>query len=102
MFLNGELAQYGQSVRLLNGRSQVQILYSPISSIEEILYRKKEIIIILISKEESIELQKLGHKFGSEGTLHHTYTSHKRYYLTESKQALTDLDKIRKSRIIEK
>ena len=30
VFLNGELAQYGQSVRLLNGRSQVQILYSPI------------------------------------------------------------------------
>ena len=58
--------------------------------------------IILITKQESIELQKLGHKFGSEGTLHHTYTSHKRYYLTESKQALADLDKIRKSHIIEK
>ena len=102
VFLNGELAQYGQSVRLLNGRSQVQILYSPISSIEEILYRKKENIIILITKQESIELQKLGHRFGSEGTLHHTYTSHKKYYLTESKQALADLEKIRKSRIVEK
>ena len=45
VFLNGELAQFGQSVLLLNGRSQVQILYSLISSIEEILYRKKEIII---------------------------------------------------------
>ncbi len=102
MFLNGELAQFGQSVRLLNGRSQVQILYSLISSMEEILYRKKEFIIILITKQESIELQKLGHKFGSEGTLHHTYTSHKKYFLTESKQALADLEKIRKSRIIEK
>ena len=102
MFLNGGLAQYGQSVRLLNGRSQVQILYSPISSIEEILYRKKENIIILITKQESIELQKLGHRFGSEGTLHHTYTSHKKYFLTESKRALADLEKIRKSRIIEK
>ena len=40
--------------------------------------------------------------FGSEGTLHHTYTSHKKYYLTESKQALADLEKIRKSRIVEK
>ena len=69
---------------------------------EEILYRKKENIIILITKQESIELQKLGHTFGSEGTLHHTYTSHKRYYLTESKQALVDLDKIRKSHITEK
>ena len=69
---------------------------------EEILYRKKEFIIILITKQESIELQKLGHKFGSEGTLHHTYTSHKKYFLTESKQALADLEKIRKSRIIEK
>ena len=64
--------------------------------------RKKENIIILITKQESIELQKLGHRFGSEGTLHHTYTSHKKYYLTESKQALADLEKIRKSRITEK
>ena len=37
---------------------------------EEILYRKKEIIIILITKQESIELQKFGHKFGSDGNLH--------------------------------
>lgn len=59
-------------------------------------------IIILITKQESIELQKLGHKFGSEGTLHHTYTSHKKYYLTESEKALADLDKIRESRGIEK
>ena len=102
MFLNGELAQFGQSVRLLNGRSQVQILYSPISSMEEILYRKKEIIIILISKQESVDLQKLGHKFGSEGTLHHTYSKHKKYYMTETSKALSDLNKIRKSRIIEK
>ena len=56
MFLNGELAQFGQSIRLLNGRSQVQILYSPISSIEEILYRKKENIIKLISKKDFDEL----------------------------------------------
>ena len=63
---------------------------------------KKEIIIILITKQESIELQKLGHRFGNEGTLHHTYTSHKKYFLTESKRALADLEKIRKSRIIEK
>ena len=67
-----------------------------------IQYRKKENIIILITKQESIELQKLGHRFGSEGTLHHTYTSHKKYFLTESKQALADLEKIRKSRIVEK
>ena len=67
-----------------------------------ILNRKKWIIIILITKQESIELQKLGHKFGSEGTLHHTYTSHKHYYLTESKHALSDLEKIRTSHVIEK
>ena len=42
----------------------------------------------------------MGHKFGSEGTLHHTWTKHKKYYLTESKKALRDLDKIRKSHII--
>ena len=82
--------------------SQVQILYSPISSIEEILYRKKENIIILITKQESIELQKLGHKFGSEGTLHHSRSRYPKYYLTESKETLSDLNKIRKSRIVEK
>ena len=64
--------------------------------------RKKEIIIILITKQESIELQKLGHKFGSEGNLHKSKSRHPKYYLTESKQALVDLDKIRKSRIVEK
>ena len=58
--------------------------------------------IILITKQESIELQKLGHKFGSEGTLHHTYTKHKKYYMTETSKALSDLNKIRKSRIVEK
>ena len=47
-----------------------------------------------------MELQKLGHKFGSEGTLHRTYSKHKTYYLTESKKAMSDLDKIRKSKIV--
>ena len=69
---------------------------------EEILYRKKVNIILLISKEESIELQKLGHKFGSDGSLHKSKSKHPKYYLTESKKALIDLEKIRKSRIIEK
>ena len=55
-----------------------------------------------ITKQESIELQKLGHRFGSEGTLHHTYTKHKKYYMTETSKALSDLNKIRKSRIVEK
>ena len=64
--------------------------------------RKKEIIIILITKQESIELQKLGHKFGSEGNLHKSKSRHPKYYLTESKKTLIDLEKIRKSRIIEK
>lgn len=64
--------------------------------------RKKEIIIIPITKQESIEMQKLGHKFGSEGNLHKSKSRHPKYYLTESKQALVDLDKIRKSRIVEK
>ena len=65
---------------------------------EEILYRKKVNIILLISKEESIELQKLGHKFGSDGNLHKSKSRHPKYYLTESKKALIDLEKIRKSK----
>lgn len=56
--------------------------------------------IVLITKQECMELQKLGHKFGSEGTLHRTYTKHKTYYLTESKKAMSDLDNIRKSHIV--
>ena len=55
--------------------------------------------IVKITKQECIELQKLGHKFGSEGTLHHTWTKHHKYYLTESRKAMADLDKIRKSHI---
>ena len=74
--------------------------YSPTT--EKIKNGKKETIIILITKQESIELQKLGHKFGSEGTLHHSRSRYPKYYLTESKETLSDLNKIRKSRIIEK
>ena len=47
-----------------------------------------------------MELQKLGHKFGNEGTLHRTYSKHKTYFLTETKKAMSDLEKIRKSKII--
>ena len=47
-----------------------------------------------------MELQKLGHKFGNEGTLHRTYTNHKTYFMTETKKEMSDLDKIRKSKII--
>lgn len=65
-------------------------------------YRKKENIIVLITKKECFELQKLGHHFGSEGTLHHTYSRKRKYYLTESRKAMTDLEMIRKSHIIEK
>ena len=68
----------------------------------QIKNESERIKIILITKQESIELQKLGHKFGSEGTLHHTYTKHKKYYMTETSKALSDLNKIRKSRIVEK
>ena len=58
--------------------------------------------IVLITKQECMELQKLGHKFGSEGALHHSYTKHHKYYLTESKKAMADLDRIRKSHIVER
>ena len=61
---------------------------------------KKVNKILLISKEESIELQKLGHKFGSDGNLHKSKNKHPKYYLTESKKALIDLEKIRKSKIV--
>lgn len=66
------------------------------------IYRKKENIIILITKHESLELQKLGHRFGSEGTLHHTWSRKHKYYLTESRKAMIDLETIRKSRVVEK
>ena len=95
MFLNGELAQYGQSVRLLNGRSQVQILYSPISSMEEILYRKKANIIILISKEIAHKLNKeFGVPFGENGIS--VSGTRRKYYLCESRKNLSLLKKVEK------
>ena len=98
MFLNGELAQYGQSVRILNGRSQVQILYSPISSMEEILYRKKEIIIILISKEIAHKLNKeFGVPFGENGiSSTGKLNGRHKYYLCESRKNLSLLKKLEK------
>ena len=61
---------------------------------------RSEIVIVQITQKESVELQKLGHKFGYEGTLHHTYSRYKKYYLTESKKAMSDLNKIRKSHLV--
>ena len=72
--------------------------YYPIGNI----LQKEVKTIVKITKNECFELQKMGHRFGSEGTLHRTYTKHHRYYMTESKKALADLDKIRKSHIVER
>ena len=40
-------------------------------------------------------LYKMGHKFGDDGTLHRSKSRHPKYYLTESKEALLDLQMIR-------
>lgn len=73
---------------------------NPVSAITHLgnIYRKKESPIVSITKLESQELQQLGHKFGYEGTLHHSYSKHPKYYLTESKKALSDLEEVRKAR----
>lgn len=55
--------------------------------------------MVLISKSESVELQKLGYKFGDDGELHRSKSKHPKYYLTETRKALKDLFKIRKSHI---
>lgn len=47
-------------------------------------------------------LKEMGHDFGNWGDLHHTWSSHKNYYLTESEQALHDLDLIRRERTVKK
>lgn len=39
----------------------------------------------------------MGHQFGWEGTLHRSHSRNPKYYLTESKEALRDLEKVRKS-----
>lgn len=77
----------------------VQVVPVLLSHLWEI-HLKEGFFIVRITKQEAVELQKLGYKFGSEGTLHHTYTKHKRYFLTESKRALYDLEKIRKSKVV--
>ena len=56
--------------------------------------------IILITQRESVELQKLGHRFGDNGFLHKSKSSHPKYYLTEDKDALKDLYKLRKNLIV--
>lgn len=56
--------------------------------------------IILITQRESVELQKLGYKFGNEEVLHKSKSSHPKYYLTEDKKALKDLYKLRKDSIV--
>lgn len=56
--------------------------------------------IILITQRESVELQKLGYKFGNEEFLHKSKSSHPKYYLTEYKKALKDLYKLRKNSIV--
>ncbi len=62
--------------------------------------KKEGFFIIQITKSESVELQKLGYSFGNEGDLHHTYTRYKKYYFTESRKGMIDLNKIRKSNIV--
>lgn len=52
--------------------------------------------MILISKREVREMEKLGYKFGSDEVLHRTYTKHPKYYMTTTSNALKDLQKIRK------
>ena len=95
LFLFGELAQHGQSVRMLNGRSQVQILYSLISSMEEILYRKKVNKILLISKEIAHKLNKeFGIPFGEDGIS--VSGTRRKYYLCESRKNLSLLKKLEK------
>lgn len=47
-----------------------------------------------------MELNRLGHRFGSEGVLHKSKSKHPKYYVTESRTALADLDRIRKSHIV--
>ena len=64
------------------------------------ILQKEVKTIVLITKNESVELQKLGYKFGSDGNLHKSKSRYPKYYLTESKKALVDLEKIRKSKIV--
>ena len=57
--------------------------------------------IVLITKQEAHELEQLGYTFNKfSGMLHHSYSKHPKYYLTEDKSALKDLEKIRTSKIV--
>ena len=63
---------------------------------EEILNGKKEIIIILISKDIAHKLNKeFGVPFGENG-ISTSKTSHKKYYLCESRKNLSLLKKAEK------
>ena len=58
------------------------------------------ITIIQISKNEALELNSMGFKFGDSEMLHKSKTRHPKYYLTENPRALRALNKIRKSKIV--
>lgn len=55
--------------------------------------------LVLISKAESIELNKMGVRYGENG-ISHTYTSNKHYYLCESKYNMDKLKTLRESKKI--
>lgn len=52
--------------------------------------------MIKISKSECEYLLETGAKWGDD--LHHTYTKHKTYYMTESKRNMNKLNKYRNYR----
>lgn len=54
--------------------------------------------IIQITKHEAKLLNEMGVSYGSGG-ISHTYTSHKRYYLCESKVNMNLIKKIRNKNI---
>ena len=62
-------------------------------------YKKIGMInIIPISKAEAMTLSKMGYKFHSD--IMPTYTKYRHYFLIESRNALSDLEKLRASQTI--
>lgn len=53
-------------------------------------------MLVRISSAEAKALrEKFNYKFGNDGQLHRTYSKHKSYYMTETRQTLKDLAKLR-------
>lgn len=58
------------------------------------------IFIIEITKQECFKLREMGYTFGNRGFLQRSHSRSKKYYLTETKKTLADLEAVRNANVV--